>query len=103
MSQELNNFEQLLEEEALKFDFQKHQQAKESIINTLGSYKLLGQLVTVFLPDMFNVLVAATKNDHTPIDTHPRPSKRKGQPPHLGHDPTDDGPQFPDGEAPLIR
>jgi len=103
MPKELNNFEQLLEEEALRFDFQKHQQAKENVMNTLDSYKLIGQLVTVFVPDMVNVLIAATKSGHTSTDNASSSGKKSSPPPHLGQGPTDQGPRLPDEDMPTIR
>jgi hypothetical protein len=102
MSQTLNNFEQLLEEEASTFDVHKRQQAREGIISTLSSYKLIGQLVTVFVPDMINVLIEATGGDQTTATDDEDKTPRQGQPPHLTAPPTDSGPK-PDDDFDIIR
>jgi len=99
----LNNFEQLLEEEASAFDAHKRQQAREGIISTLGSYKLIGQLVTVFVPDMINVLIAATGGSQTTAADGEGKIPRQGRPPHLGETPPGLGPNLPDDGFEDIR
>jgi len=103
MSQALNNFEQLLEEEAIAFDGQKRQQARDDIINTLSSYQLVGQLVTVFVPDMINVLIAASGGGQAvAADGEERPIRQE-HPPHLNGKPTDRGPNLTKDDLDDIR
>lgn len=99
MSDQLNNFEQLLEEQSEAFDARRHRQAKEKVLDTLGSYKLIGQLVTVYVPTMFNVLIAASGGEQ-PAPNEPPPG---GHPPNLGPGPAGRGPQLPEDGEDLIR
>jgi hypothetical protein len=99
----LNNFEQLLEEEASTFDTHKRQQAREGIISTLSSYKLIGQLVTVFVPDMINVLIAATGGSQTTVTDGEDKTPRQDRPPHLGEIPSDPSPNLPDDDFDTLR
>ncbi len=100
MAKELNNFERLLEEQANEFPIDQRAETRQRIDHTLTSYKLIGQLVNMYVPTMVNVLIAAAGGND--IDTAPKPS-RSWEPPHQKpHDPVD-GPRLPDGEEDNIR
>lgn len=98
-----NNFEQLLEEEASAFDVQKHNQAKKRVIGTLDSYKLIGQLFTVFVPDMVEVLIVATRGAPSTAGEEKEQPSRHSPPPYLGEGPTDQGPNLPEDGFDSIR
>jgi hypothetical protein len=53
----MNNFDNLFEGNEYDFDPEKHRQIKERVWQTLGTYRLVGQIVDVYLPAMVNVLV----------------------------------------------
>lgn len=59
--EEINNFKRLFEEEELRFASKSREEdnVKSGLWQTLGFFKLLGQLIEVFIPKIFELLIVS--------------------------------------------
>ena len=94
MPEEHNNFKDLFREEELRFERQAPQEDKvrSGIWRTLGFFKLLGQIIEMFIPRVFDVFVAAAGGDPN------TDAKNYKKPPSQG--PLDDDPRTHKPERP---
>ncbi|TXB66225.1 hypothetical protein [Phaeodactylibacter luteus] len=88
MAQELNNFEQLLEQQARNIDPVLRKQTEEGLFKTFNSLRLLGQLIDMYVPKMVDVLIAATGGEEGRQEV----AAQRTVPPNLGPDGPAHGP-----------
>lgn len=104
MAAERNNFKELYREEEIRFE--QKQKEKDDLASglwrTLGFFKLIGQVVDVFIPKIFELIIVALGGDMQRLEER----KLHGSPPSQGResdprqmepsDPGDDSPRGPE-------
>lgn len=91
----MNNFERLQEEHARQFEGLKKRKVQQSLLQTFGIFKFVGQLIDVYLPAMVDVLVSSMGGKMDGADNDKKPVSRN-LPPSLGDDhPGKTGPELP--------
>lgn len=71
-----NNFKKLMEEDEADFA-ERSARVQNSLWQTLGVFKLMGEVVDIFLPKVFDVLIAAAGGKG---DVPDQPAKDRGRP-----------------------
>ncbi len=91
--EEINNFKRLFEEEELRFASKSREEdnVKSGLWQTLGFFKLLGQLIEVFIPKIFELLIVSMGADPKNADTFNQADQTYSKPPSQG--PGDDDPR----------
>ena len=91
----MNNFQRLQEEHARQFEGLKKRRVQQSILQTFGIFKFVGQLIDVYLPAMMGVIVSSMGGKIDDDDNKGKPVS-KNLPPSLGDDhPGKTGPEPP--------
>ena len=90
----MNNFQKLEAELAEQYDAKRRGDVQRNLFQTMGVFKFVGQIVDVYLPAMFGVLVSAAGGRTTPSPKKPghyRSPSEGGLPPgKKGPTPPDD-------------
>jgi len=111
MSPERNNFKNLFKEEELRFQAKQKEEDNiaSSIWRTLDFFKLIGQIIDMFIPKIFELIIASLGGDSNSMNKEAHTQAKR--PPSQGHDDTnprdiepsspndDDSPRGPDGIA----
>lgn len=97
MTPERNNFKELFREEELRFQAKQQRQEDDiasGIWRTLGFFKLMGQVVDIFIPKIFELIIAALGGDIRKMEEPPTVSVPPSQGP--GIDPRNIEPSEPE-------
>jgi len=72
-----NNFKRLYEDEENAYEVKHHQKIRANVLGTLGLFRLVGDLVDVFLPRVMDIFVMASGGR----DDGPGPVRSRKAPP----------------------
>jgi hypothetical protein len=89
----MNNFQQLLEEQERQFEGETKRKVQQGLMQSFGTFRLIGQLIGVYLPAMANVVVTAFGGQ---CGSPKKPAPPINLPPSLGDsNPGKAGPALP--------
>lgn len=97
---QINNFKKLQEEEEEIYAERHEQRVKSGLVGSLSAFRLVGQMIDMYLPKIFSLFVIAAggRAQHTP------PRRHTTTPPSqiINNDNKERGPGT-SGEEPIIR
>lgn len=69
---QVNNFKKLQEEQERIYIERHEQRVKAGLVNSLSSFRLVGQMIDIYLPKIFSLFVMATggKTQQSPTSRH---------------------------------